>query len=349
MQQKISACVMFMFLIANTVYCAPPIVAEIRPLIEKVRSPALTNRQEAVKSLLGLRESVAAELKRIVAEAEEGKTSSRSKAIALVLMGELGLIQCADVLDRQENWRSDTNDPEELASIMNGEDARLQRLIGYPAREARNRLAPGDNVVLSARRERASLDEYPCLRQALLGLQSEQGEQRRGAEGTILEWYQHICGSMKAILGPPSDSAYSDDVRMTSAHVLGEYRPLDTAILLWNIDLVDKEDMSRGYAQSLETEAADLQKPCAVALIKTGRRVGVYQCIARVETKPELSDETRRLIITALLAIDESKTRQELLRRLSSLEDASRWHGDEQSRLERLRRIKSVADVLEGQ
>jgi hypothetical protein len=78
---------------------------EVAAVLKRVKSPDAAKRTQAVNELVGLRMSVSDALKAVVADASAGVLKDPAKMSAIVLMGGMGLADCAQVAASCEGHR----------------------------------------------------------------------------------------------------------------------------------------------------------------------------------------------------------------------------------------------------
>ncbi len=341
---------------------------EMEALVGRTKSLKLEERIQAVDCLLSLREAVSVELANIVSQANDGTLDSGAKAIALYLMGELGLLQCRQILVAEKDWKREPKDFHEVL-WLNCNRRRGRNLIGFPARGALGRAGFGSSVArLVQQRPVADLSKYPTLHTALevIGRSGIPGgastqhddaaslatcwcsrlRAKRGrAEGAVLQWYMFVCDSMADVLKP--SAAYPNETRSTAAYLLGEFRTLGPTMLLWNVDMDDESGTCDRYAETIKVDTTTPQKPCVVALLKVGRRVSVYQGLTRIAAKDITRNSNRTLLMRTLLVIDPQRTRETYQSMVVARKDPQRWSGDDRKRSEQLQHLISVEDVLD--
>jgi len=297
---------LFTLAVTGIILAADPIDTEMFPLLEKARSAEQTDRQEAVRELLALRQTVSDELTNIVIDANNGNAEPRSKAGALFLMGELGLMQCKDLLEREKDWI--WKPPPGVYAF--GDGSRLSALWGHTSQMALHRASFASNVTLLETRKRTSLEKYPNLAEAIAQLRSTDDSHIQEAEDWALRWYDVVCRGMKSVLDPSREAVYSNEVKATAAYILGEYRAPSGYKLVLNIDLKDEKGVCGEYAQTLIAQAPEPQYPCAVAMVKLGYRADISSALSRIAAKSYLSQQTRDRIARVLVAIDKDETRK---------------------------------------
>ncbi|HUT28543.1 MAG TPA: hypothetical protein VMX13_02035 [Sedimentisphaerales bacterium] len=342
MRTKLLVISAVMLVVAGRAIAADPIDTEMFPLLEKARSANQADRQEAVRELLALREGVSDELTKIVIDANNGQAETRSKAGALFLMGELGLMQCKDLLDREKDWI--WKPPPGVYAFGSG--SRLNALWGQTAKMALHRVSLAGNVTLVETRQRTLLEKYPNVAQAIAQLRSTDDSLVQEAEDSVLRWYDVVCRSMYSVLKPSREAVYSNEVKATAAYLLGEYRAWYGQMLLWNIDLKDQNDVCGQYAQTLIAQAPEPQYPCAVAMVKLGYRAGIGGALSRIQTKSYLSQQTRDRIARVLVAIDKDMTEKLYNSEIAGLENAAQWNAPEQDRLSRLQLLRTIEPII---
>ncbi|HUT28544.1 MAG TPA: hypothetical protein VMX13_02040 [Sedimentisphaerales bacterium] len=329
---------------AGGALAADPIDTEMFPLLEKARSAKQTDRQGAVRELLALREAVSDELTKIVIDANNGTAESGAKASAIFLMGELGLIQCKHLLEREIDWTWKAAWEEDMR-----ERHRMRNLSGQTAKMALHRVSLARNVAMVAPRPKTSLAEYPQLSTVLADLRSPQRQVRRKGEDGVLRWYDVVCRAMKSVLDPSREAVYSNEVKATAAYVLGEYRSRAGYMLLVNIDLKDEKAVCSQYAQTLIAQAPEPQYPCAVAMVKLGYRAGIGGALSRIQTKSYLSQQTRDRIARVLVAIDKDMTEKLYNSEIAALENIPEERGTPEERQQwqaRLQLLRTIEPII---
>ncbi len=343
MWRRISTCILLTLVTVCAVQATDPIDKEMFPLLEKVKSSNQVERQQAVRELLTLREAVNNGLKNIVIDANNGIAPSRSKAGSMFLMGELGLVQCKQLLDRERDW---TWKPPGVHSLSDGD--RLSLMLGKPAESALHRAAFAANLALLELREKGSLSRYPNLSQALSGLRSTEESLCRSAEDSLLRWYDVVCRSMHSVLKPSRKNVYPNEIKATAAYVMGEFRAPSRygQMLLWNIDLEDEKAVCSQYYKTLAVQTSEPQYPCVVAMIKLGYRAEIRASLTRIQTKPQLSQETRNRIVRVLTKIDKTATKMQYEKIVSALEKVGKSSLSLEEKQERLQRLRSIESIV---
>jgi len=341
MRCRISTCILLTLVTVGAAQATDPIDKEMFPLLEKVRSPNDVERRQAVRELLVLREAVSDALKNIVTDANKGIAPSRAKAGSMFLMGELGLVQCKELLERERDW---TWKPPGVYSFSDSD--RLNSMVGKPAESALNRATFTANLALVELREKGSLSGYPNLSQALAGVRSTEDAFCYGPEDSILRWYEVVCRSMRSVLEPSRQNVYANEIKATAAYVLGEFRAQYGQMLLWNIDLEDEKGVCGQYYKTLAVQTSEPEYPCVVAMIKLGYRADIRGSLTRIETKPQLSQETRERIARVLTRIDKTATQRLYEGMVLALENIGEGPLTRQEKQERLQLLRSIESIV---
>lgn len=343
MKNRMLIWIAWMIPIAMAVHAADPVDLEMSSLIERAKSPQLPKRQEAVRELLALREAVSDELTSIILAANLGQVDAGAKESALYLIGELGLLQCKDLVEKERNWKWRPTNEGRIVVVI--EDREADRVFN-PAGSALNRACFVPSVRLVDPRPEGSVSEYTSLARAFVELRSPSRQVRRAAEKVVLRWQEVVCAGMNSVLESSKAHVYSDGVKVAAAYLLGEYRSRSSYRLLLNIDLKDENGDCATYARSLAVETSDGAYPCAVALIKMGYRANIHGCLGRIQTKPDLAQETRNRIARVLMKIDAAKAREIYDTTVAALEKGERWAGPPEQKESRLQSLRSVEPIF---
>jgi hypothetical protein len=293
-----------------------------------------------------VREAVGSELIDIISAVDSGSGWPEAKARALYLMGELGFVQYKEMIEEQTTWRWRATN----FSVPPDRDLLLMGSSASPAEFALSRLRGSDRVIISPIRDKATLANYPKLLGAINALRnSNDRTTARKATSDILEWYGTVCNGMESVLDPSRTEVYSIDVKCTAAHLLGEYRSWRNHVLLQNIDLKDLHGVSARLPAALRVTVADARYPCAVALVKIGRRVNLAGALNSIEVKPALDQEGRERIAGTLLLIDAQGLKSLYEKRVSELEKMVQTGVNETARQQKLDSLKSVKHIISPQ
>jgi len=262
---------------------------EMAGLFERVKSPSAAEREAAVSEFMGVREAVALALRQIVLDADSGRTTEPGKALALSLMGMLRLAQCADAVQVQvdRGWK-----PRVYTSYVSAYslwaigDLRPMVLPNCVS------VAPGGASV--------DLAAYPKLRSALtkIGAQDAKPEEAHREAVAILYWHDEVVqNGLSSIL---DTGAYSDDVKIAAAWLLGEYR-IRSDGLLNLMDVRDERALTATYPARLQVTGpgSDAEYPAVIALLKAGplSPSGIIEEIASRNMSQSGRDRAARLLM----------------------------------------------------
>jgi tetratricopeptide (TPR) repeat protein len=322
-----------------------PIDSEMFPIIELAKSPNQPERVQAVQKLLAIREAVSDNLAGMVVNAGSSQAEQGAKASAIFLIGELGLVQQKKLLEAEKDWK--WSPPQEVIMHFNiNERRRMPSLIGKSAVSALNRACFANGVSLIDKRKKTSLDNYPHLNDALVNLHAADRKVRRKSEDTILRWYDVVCRGFYSVLKPSRENLYSNEIKVTAAYLLGEYRSWHGQILLWNIDLKDEEAVCGQYYKTLAVQTSEPQYPCVVAMIKLGYRADIRSSLTRIQTKPQISQETRDRTVRVLTKIDKTATKKQYEKMVSALENVGKSSLTLEEKQERLQLLRSIERIV---
>jgi len=238
---------------------------EVFDVLEKVKSRDASERTAGVRELMGVREAISERLRTIVTDANQRRASDAAKGSSLWLIGKLGLVQCRDVYEAERNWKWRPKGP--FRSIR---ESRFFR----PDTSRWNRRARVLKSGISVRSTgpTADLSAYPVLSNALADLAaSEDDRSWYNPQVTIYRWNKAVVDGLQSILGVDVwwRDVYPDNVKITAAYLLGEFKPRKIRQLLMNIDLKDEEGICANYPEVLKVETPEAEYPCAVALLKS--------------------------------------------------------------------------------
>lgn len=277
---------------------------EVFGVLEKVKSRDAAEREAGVREILAVREAVSDALKTMVRDGNAEGASEAAEAIkagALLLMGEMGLLQCREVLEAEKDW---------VCTSRWGGGARIMTRSSMlevgrrePGKWGLERAGFADNVVFKAGPAPANLSEYPALNEALTSLRGNREGGFRGGWNRINLWNRALRDGLELVVWKQRPQLYSDEVRMTAAYVLGEIRSRTTGALRDAIGLKDENDICAGYPATLDVQVSDSAYPCAVALAKSFRpenMKGFANSLGRKGTK----QEERELLARVMMAID---------------------------------------------
>ena len=317
---------------------------EIRPLLNRVLSEDNGERYPAVREFLGLRESISQALIRIVEDANRtGTPAVGPKASAIYLMGELGLVQCLGVLERERNWMPPPPRKNVFGYVG---DEPPGHFTGKPAERARQRLRVTPGVSLNPRRTRTDLLAFPKLAELLGRLNSPEMETRMAAERSLIEWSDGVSLDFDEVLSGKRDGRpCSNALRVTAAFVQGELRSYCSP---WEIDLRDEQGTTRQYEASLSVQAAEPDRPCVIALLKTGMRRGLEQYVTHVTYTGGLTQETRDRVVRTILAVDRPQVTEICNSLIAGLQRSKGSSNADQEKIqERLDHLASVKHLLQ--
>jgi len=291
-----------------------------------------------VRTLLGLREQIAMRLRHTVRTG-----TPAGKASALFLMGELGLVQCKDILRMEKDWQWEP-DPETVLWMNMHERRRKSSLLGTPAKAALDRAQFPEALTVVANRARTDIAAHLLLRAALEKLNSPKRQVCRQGEDIILKWYQTVCRAMDKPLRFSPDRAYSDDVKVTAAYLLGEFRAWSATPLLRNVDLPDKNNVSARLPGTLQAAnpTVDDRYPCVVALVKMGRRAPIGDILFSIQTREKLSQATRDRLARLAVRIDKYAARNAFDEFLWQLPQRNIPPEKRQARIRRLGSVRAI-------
>jgi len=320
---------------------AEPVESEMAPLLRKVASRDADTRKDGVKELLGIREAVSEELKAIVAEGNNGNVQPFSKASALWLMGELGLVQCRDALEREKDWDFKLPPgPRGMGSYRMREGF----MSGYTARGALGRAAFSDKVTLVQEREKADLSRYPLLSKAFQDIRSPDENVMHKGSDVVLAWRRAVFGRVSDILSANRFNNVPNEITVTAAFLLGEFRQFSSADLLRNISIKDTAGVCSTYPEVLAVQTDYDAYPCAVALAKIAGRVTMGECLEAIISN-ETADDGRQLIARVIASIDKDaaiREYQALQNCLQSPEGRAEYGNESDAYLARLRTVEAV-------
>ena|GEM_PF-3303937 len=347
--KTVVACVVGLLAVTAAVaHAASEIDMETTPLIERAKSADATVRREAVVELVGLREVVQQRLKDVVSDANRGVIPESAKATSIYLMGTLRLPGCGAIVDAEKDWNSAPNlwiGESKRMKLLTG-TGKLGFLYGNLAVPARKSVDCPESVRLVEGSFSVDLEKYPVISSALTALKSQDPEERFEGMKTIYTWHRIVTHGMSNVFDSMFDDVYSDEVRMTAAYVLGEFRGTSDHLLLRHIDLKDEKGLLAGYPRTLEVDIPDTDYPCAVAVVKISGWEGPLNCINACTNGiigKEMQQESRDRIARVMMAISPERARQEYRKQLDSF--GSSGKGSDRSE-DHLRRLKSVESII---
>lgn len=312
----------------------------LKGLLDGIVSADAQARRTAVVELMKVRALLSTGLQQIVADANRKECGEGSKASALFLMGELGLQECRDILQKEKDWEYRVPGRYGFGHYRRREDV----LSWCLAIHALDRASFGDACRFVGYADTASPKDYPELAGALQGLRSTVRLDRRHAEDVILMWNRELATQLNRCLkGNRPSGKYPEDVRVTAAFLLGEWRAF-SQMLEWFVDLQDKKKITLKYPHSLDAKWIEPDLPCADALLKVGRRCSPRQVLGRIETWETLAPETRRRLARILMRVQPDRTRTEFQKEMGWLTrpGSTISEAEKASRASRLRVIEPI-------
>lgn len=291
---------------------AEPIDTEACKLLEQVKSRDTAVRTAAVGELIGLRQAVSDSLRLLVSDGDHQVVPAIYKSHAIYLIGELGLVQCRDVLSAQKDWVPDYRDLTGTSLYITGRFVRgqLDFLLGDVAHRAEGRLAAGANVTARPAVIPIDIAKYPVLASALNDLRLDNLDTRLSGQDVVKKWYDTVVDGLLSILSSLHAKTYPQEVRITAVYLLGEFRPWAETDLLRAIGLEDRNGVCAAYPSSLQVTTTDTSYPCVVALLKCDRRVSISSGINALANK-SLSLAARERIARTMMAIDPNEAKRE--------------------------------------
>jgi hypothetical protein len=338
------------FALAGTTHAdgiAEAINKEMGPVLKKLKSVDPKERQAAVHTLLGIREAVSLRLMALVAKANQGNADAEAKAFAIALMGHWGLARCKDTLEAEKDWQLKVRTKEQF-NWINEEGCHSQSIFGYPAQTALGRARSGTSVRVVRDRKAGDLAKFPILAEALVRLEAKDWDERIQDWQFLNRWYRAVCTDVGRTLSPSAKEPPPDDVKVTAAFILGEFRASSAFYLLWNIDLVDRGKICANYPAALSVETPDAAYPCVVALLKVGRKHTAREYLGVLSTKPQFGQEKRNLIARTAIAVFGDDARKQYAEKVAGLQRAVEAKTEPVDKWKkRLALLETVADIME--
>jgi hypothetical protein len=291
---------------------------EVTEILERMKSPDAAKRTQAVCELVSLRQSVSDALKAIVADANAGVAKDTGKMSAIVLMGDMGLVDCAEILNQEREWLPDRKHWRGVrgaaSKVMTTRRVFAPiRIIDGPSMAAIN-LGMTAGLRAEPGTARADLAQYPALAAALAKMRVEDPNVCFEGEQGVALWYNAIGWGADSIVsrwgtdGGRRTPIYSDDIALTAAYVIGEFRWPKSEEVSRCSGLRDVSGVTASYAHSLTVEGADANYPAAVALAKCGGRAwGAALLKARQSiTSTEAHQRRTKVFVAAMKAQEEA-------------------------------------------
>ena len=312
---------------------------EMAPIIEQAKSTDPARREAAARTLLSIRESIAGSLVEIVADSNHGSAWSASKAAALYLMGELGVEQCRQTLEDEKDWEWDVQSV--FRTVDAGSMSRVYKINAAKFALGRIGLLP-EGTMLTGSGAPCNLADYPVLRGFLADLRSTDPAALEKAENGILRWYEIVCAGLGNVLVPRFETLYSDDVRVTAAYLLGEFRSFSGSCLTRHIELKDEKGTLAGYPEAIRLQTTDSVYPCAVALLKCRGRQRIAASLKEIAGE-HVSQQGRERLARLITLIDQSAAQSAYESYVTQLQTYPQTVKDTPNKI---RRLRSVAGIL---
>jgi hypothetical protein len=333
---------LLLFLSVSAIAQAPVDVdSETAALLEQIKSPDASVRAEGVRELVGIREAVADELKRIVADANAGLDTSNdaAKLSAMYLMKVWRLAQCNATLDAEVNWRAPLVWPNGTA-IQSFEGLHRRAKLGWTPGSGHT----GFRWQTRVKEGRMAGDLYsaPVLRKALADIRSrDTGTFSEGEDG-VYWWYEAVSESLAAALSLGDTHLYREDVKATLLFLAGEYRIHQREALLNNVGFLWDLPEIETYPSTLTVEGIDKRYAAIVAIVKCGPRFALDSMVYKLGDRT-CPDGARQELAKALLLIDPEKGKAEFDKYYNYIRsDPPRRENDNPEVLARLDSVKTA-------
>ncbi len=316
---------------------AEPFAEEVKAFRERICSGDASIRYEAVREAQATRQAIAEALIAVVNDANAGVLNHKAKASAIYVAGELMLVQCEDMIEREKDWFFKWNDDMVAGSYM----MRMGSMTGYVARCAQRKLTLSSGVrVTRTAIPSDDLAAWPALSEAIADIRA--GETKTVNEGitTLTRWYGAMRERLSSSLDNYGKGNLSTEAAITCAFLLGEFRAYDPSPLRRQIEIEDAKGLCRTYPATLAVDTVDDLHPCMVALIKCGNRVQMRGSVNFL-TMERPSQKARDLVADAMVLIDPAEARAHYERLVSELTgDTRSAYTDADGCLARLRSVE---------